>query len=85
MGRHVGVVRGIDDLGRIVVPKEMRKVLNVNQYDSFDISLVDDYITIKKYEPCCIFCKESTDVVTYKGYNVCKECFNKAQKQFEID
>jgi transcriptional pleiotropic regulator of transition state genes len=82
--KHSGIVRKIDDLGRIVVPKEMRRVLNVSNYDSFEISLVDDYITLRKYEPRCIFCKESTDVVTYKGYNVCKECLDKVQKQFDI-
>ena len=72
--KSTGIVRKIDELGRIVLPMELRKVLNLNVKDSIEIYVEGDNIILKKYEPCCIFCGESANVTHFKGKNVCESC-----------
>ena len=72
--KATGIVRQLDKLGRIVLPKELRKVFEVENEDSLEIYVEDDKIILKKYAPTCVFCN-SKDVVEYKGKHICKECF----------
>ena len=72
--KSTGIVRKIDELGRIVLPMELRKVLSLNVKDSIEIYVEGDSIILKKYEPCCIFCGESTNISNFKGKNVCESC-----------
>ncbi len=70
----VGVVRNIDDLGRIVLPRELRGTLEIPKKCSLEFYLDDEIIVIKKYQPGCIFCGDVDDVVKYKGKNICSTC-----------
>lgn len=72
--KSTGIVRPVDTLGRIVLPIELRRVMNIKCKDSIEIFVDGDYVLLKKYEPACIFCKSMDDVVTYKGKNICKHC-----------
>lgn len=72
--KSTGIVRKIDELGRIVLPMELRRNLNLNIKDSIEIYVEGDSIILKKYEPCCIFCGESTNITQFKGKNVCDKC-----------
>ena len=72
--KSTGIVRKIDELGRVVLPMELRKVLNLNVKDSIEIYVEGESIILKKYEPCCIFCGEATKVTNFKGKNVCENC-----------
>lgn len=72
--KSTGIVRKIDELGRIVLPMELRKTLNLNIKDSIEIYVEEDRIILKKYEPCCIFCGEATNISQFKGKNVCEAC-----------
>ena len=72
--KSIGIVRKIDTVGRIVLPIELRKTLNITNDSSLEIFVDEDKIVLKKYQPAFIFCNEDTDVVLYKGKNICKRC-----------
>ena len=69
-----GIVRNIDELGRIVVPKEMRKRLDINCGDPVEILIESDRIVITKYSPSCIFCQGTDELTTFDGKKICKGC-----------
>lgn len=72
--KSTGVVRRIDDLGRIVIPKEIRKVNGIAEGDPMEIFTDGDKIILRKYEPACIFCGETENVINFHGKNVCADC-----------
>lgn len=67
MMKSTGIVRKVDELGRIVLPVECRRVMEIEDKDALEVFVEDNTIILKKYEPACIFCGESRDVVTFKG------------------
>ena len=72
--KSTGIVRKVDEQGRIVLPIELRRTLDLGERDELEIYLDDDKVVLKKYEPSCIFCGSSCGLVTYHGRNVCMEC-----------
>ena len=72
--KTTGIVRQMDSLGRIVLPIELRRTLDIAQKDSLEIYVEGNQIILKKYEPACIFCENSRDIVSFKGKNVCPNC-----------
>lgn len=72
--KATGVVRKVDELGRIVLPVELRRALDIEIKDPIEIFVDDDYIMLKKYEPSCIFCGNAKDVRNIKGKNICSNC-----------
>ena len=70
-----GIVRKIDDLGRIVVPKEMRSAFSLEEGSTVEIYAEGDTIILKKYDESCIFCGAKTDNI-FKGKKVCLDCVN---------
>lgn len=73
--KSTGMVRKIDELGRIVIPKEMRRTFDLKEnVDALEIFVDDNMIVLKKYEPSCVFCNSSKDIHTFKGRNVCSAC-----------
>ena len=72
--KSTGVVRQLDTLGRIVLPIELRRTMDIGVKDMVEIFVEDDQIVLKKYHPACIFCGDARDVVPYKGKLVCKSC-----------
>ena len=71
-----GIVRKIDDLGRIVLPIEQRRILEIGDRDSLEIFIEDNMLILKKYQPACIFCGNAKDVMTFKGRNICPNCIH---------
>ena len=71
---NAGIVRRMDSLGRVVIPKEMRKVLNMNVGDLISISVVNNHVVIARYQCGCVFCGSKEDVIEYKDVCVCKKC-----------
>jgi transcriptional pleiotropic regulator of transition state genes len=69
-----GIVRKIDDLGRIVIPAEMRRVFNINEGDPLTISVDGENILIRKLDSTCTFCGSTKDVSSFKGKGVCARC-----------
>ena len=74
--KSTGIVRKIDDLGRIVLPIEQRRILEIGDRDSLEIFIEDNMLILKKYQPACIFCGNAKDVLTFKGRNICPNCIN---------
>lgn len=78
--KSTGIVRKVDELGRIVIPKELRRTLNIEEGDGLEIYTEGEQIILKKYAPACIFCKEAKEVINYKGKNICKICLKELGK-----
>ncbi|WP_017210149.1 AbrB/MazE/SpoVT family DNA-binding domain-containing protein [Clostridium beijerinckii] len=72
--KATGIVRNLDNLGRVVIPKEMRKVLGINEGDPVEIAKVNNDIVISKFSRGCIFCGSDKDVVEFNGAVVCDGC-----------
>lgn len=78
--KATGIIRRVDEVGRIVLPIELRSVLGIDNRESVEIFTEDDKIILKKYQPSCVFCGESNDVITYKGKSVCPACIAEIAK-----
>lgn len=72
--KSTGIVRKIDELGRVVLPIELRRTYDLAVRDSIEIYTEDDKIILKKFQRSCIFCGESEDLIEYKGKTVCAKC-----------
>lgn len=72
--KSTGIVRRVDDLGRIVLPMELRKILDIEPRDSLEIFMEGDNVILRKYEPQCIFCGQAGNTELFKMKNVCKDC-----------
>ena len=70
--KSTGIVRRVDELGRIVLPIELRRSLNINERDTLEIFVDDERIILKKYEPADIFTGSMDDLIEYKGKKVSK-------------
>lgn len=75
--KSTGIVRNVDELGRIVIPKEIRKKFNIEIKDPIEIFVDGSNIVLKKYLPNCIFCGNSKDLVSYKDKLICSNCSKK--------
>ena len=75
--KSTGIVRNLDALGRVVLPMEMRKTLNIEEKDPIEITLEGDTIVLRKYEPCCIFCGSAENNVLLNNKRVCRKCIEK--------
>ncbi|OOM77031.1 transition state regulatory protein AbrB [Clostridium puniceum] len=78
--KSTGIVRKVDELGRIVIPKELRRSLGIEEKDALEIFVDGEQVILKKYEPACIFCGEGKEVINYKGKNICANCFDGMRK-----
>lgn len=75
--KSTGMVRPIDELGRIVLPKEIRRSFDLSPKDSVEIFTDGDRIILQKYAPACIFCGNADEVVYFNGKRICPECLAK--------
>ena len=78
--KSTGIVRKVDELGRIVLPSELRNSLGIEIKDSLEIYVSGDSIILKKYLPACIFCGEANEVTVFKGKNICSKCLKQLKK-----
>ena len=72
--KSTGIVRKVDELGRVVIPIELRRTLGIELKDPLEIYVEGEHIIFKKYEPACVFCGYARELVNYKGKNVCVDC-----------
>jgi transcriptional pleiotropic regulator of transition state genes len=72
--KSTGIIRKVDDLGRIVLPIELRRMLDIAERDELEIFMEGDRIVLQKYESSCIFCGSSKGLFTHCGKNVCQDC-----------
>lgn len=78
--KSTGIVRPVDALGRIVIPKELRRTMGINEKDDLEIFVEGDQIILKKYEQACVFCGTGKDTASFKGKNICYACLSEITK-----
>ena len=78
--KKTGITRAIDEVGRIVLPKELRATMDLNTKDELDISVDGDRIILKKIQPSCIFCGNSENLVEFKENKLCRSCIAEIAK-----
>ncbi len=79
--KSTGIVRNIDELGRIVVPKEIRKKLGIANNDPVEIYVEGEKILIMKYHPVCHFCGATEEIIDFKGKVVCRTCIEELSRE----
>ena len=72
--KATGIVRKVDELGRIVLPIELRRTLDIAERDPLEIYVEGSSIVLKKYRPTCVFCDSVKDISVYREKNVCARC-----------
>ena len=78
--KSTGIVRKVDELGRIVLPIEMRRTLDIEEKDALEIYVEGSSFILKKYKPSCIFCDTTKDIVVFKGKNICPKCLKELKE-----
>ena len=78
--KSTGIVRPVDAVGRIVLPIELRRIMDIGPKDSIEIFVEGSYVMLKKYQPRCIFCEGMDNVKAYRGKNVCADCIEKMKE-----
>jgi transcriptional pleiotropic regulator of transition state genes len=79
--KSIGIVRKVDELGRIVLPIELRRTLDIAEKDALEIYVEGSAIILKKYRPSCIFCDSNKDIRTFKGKNICPKCLRELKEE----
>lgn len=74
--KSTGIVRKVDELGRVVIPIELRRTLDIEEKDSLEIYVDGEKIILRKYEPACVFCGNADGVQNFRGKNVCRNCLS---------
>lgn len=72
--KSTGIVRKVDELGRVVLPIELRRTLQIEKKDPLEIFVDGESIVLRKYEPACIFCGSADDTIVYRDKNICRKC-----------
>jgi transcriptional pleiotropic regulator of transition state genes len=72
--KPVGIVRKVDQLGRIVLPKSLRKRYLMNEGDPVEILVQGDHIILERYKPKCVFCSNQENVIEYNSRHICNDC-----------
>ncbi len=78
--KSTGIVRKVDELGRIVLPIELRRTLGIDVKDALEIYVDENAIMLKKYEPACVFCGSADGVIDFMGKNICEHCLKELKK-----
>lgn len=77
--KSTGIIRKIDDLGRIVLPAELRRSLDIGERDTLEIFVEGSAVVLKKYRPTCVFCDSTRDISVFRGKNICPRCLRELQ------
>lgn len=75
--KSTGIIRRVDELGRVVIPIEIRNQFNIIEKDPIEIYVDGSSIVLKKFEPNCIFCGNTKDLLTYNDKLICSKCTKK--------
>lgn len=79
-----GIIRTLDNMGRVVIPREIRKQLDMTDgTDSFEIFMDGDNIVLKKHNPFCVFCKKEENCIEFENQTVCRTCIEKLHLKVE--
>ena len=81
--KSTGIVRRIAELGRVVLPSELRRTLNLEVRDPVEIFIEGDAIVLRKYNAACLFCGATRDLLSYRGKSVCRSCLRQLREETE--
>jgi len=84
MKNNTGMSRKVDELGRIVIPKEIRNKFDIKTNDRLDIYVENGVISLVKDDKKCIFCFSTKDLTEHNNKNICNKCMQKLVKKFMI-
>ena len=79
--KATGIVRRIDELGRIVLPIELRRSMDIEERDRVEIYLEEDLIIVRKFEQTCLFCGAARNLIAFKEKSVCRDCIRTLNKK----
>ncbi len=82
--KSTGIVRKVDELGRIVLPVELRRTLGISEKDQLEIFVDGSSIVLRKYCPTCVFCDSARDVAVFRGKNICPKCMEELREAAQI-
>ena len=82
--KSTGIVRKVDKLGRIVLPVELRKTLDIGDKDDIEIAVEGDKVVLRKHSPACVFCNSVHEICLFHGKNICMNCLREL-KQIPTD
>ena len=74
--KSTGIVRKVDELGRIVLPIEMRRTLEIAEKDPVEIYVEGDSVILRKHSVSCVFCNGKDGIMSFKGRNICENCLS---------
>ena len=80
--KNTGIIRTIDNMGRIVIPKELRRQFDMPEDTAVEIFTDGEHIILKRYEPTCTFCGNESGLLPYKGKLLCPDCIAELKKSF---
>ena len=75
--KSTGMVRKIDELGRIVIPAEIRQNMDLQIKDTMEIFTDENRIILQKYQPSCIFCNNADNIIYFNDKRICRACLEK--------
>ncbi len=78
--KSTGIIRRVDELGRVVIPIEIRNQFNISEKDPIEIYVSGSSIVLKKFEPNCIFCGNTENLIEYNDKLICNKCAEKINK-----
>ncbi|MEG1782036.1 MAG: AbrB/MazE/SpoVT family DNA-binding domain-containing protein [Oscillospiraceae bacterium] len=78
--KSTGIIRKVDEVGRLVLPIETRRVLGLEEGSGIEIFVDNDSIVLKKFENSCVFCQSSENLNLYKGKYICDKCLDELKK-----
>ncbi|HEY8418745.1 MAG TPA: AbrB/MazE/SpoVT family DNA-binding domain-containing protein [Limnochordales bacterium] len=78
--KSTGIVRKVDELGRVVIPIELRRTLQIEQKDALEIYVDGEMIILKKYQPACVFCGNASNIRRFRDKNICVNCLKEMQQ-----
>lgn len=79
--KSTGMVRKVDELGRLVLPAEIRQTMDIQPKDALEIFIDNDRIILQKYQPACTFCNSADDVTIFQGRRICRGCIAKMKEE----
>ena len=79
--KSTGIVRRVDELGRVVLPIELRRILDIDERDPLESALEDDRIILRKVQPACVFCGAEEDLQEYRSKRICRACLESINEQ----
>ena len=80
--KSTGIVRKVDELGRVVLPISIRQTMEIGEKDSLEIFTDENRIILQKYQPSCIFCNNADNIVFFYEKRICEDCLKKLKESF---